>query len=184
MRTGVKVADIMTRKPVSCTSNISVYDAVKKMLGNNVGSLIVVQKEELIGIITEKDLIKKVLLKRKDPKKVKVEEVMTINPVVISSDKDITEAARLMVEKDVRRLPVCDNNKLLGLITEKDLLKIEPGILDILYEKVHLREEMRKYSAVNTKTEGVCEICGNFSDSLEELDGSTICPECKDEIYG
>lgn len=136
--------DAMTKSPVIVNSSISIKECSKIMLKEGVGGVIVKDKNS-IGIITEKDIIEKVVAKNLDPEKTSAKKVMTKNMVIISPDKDIYDAIIKMKEKDVRRLPVIHNGDLIGLLTEKDILKIEPSLFDLLVERYKIREEDKKH---------------------------------------
>jgi signal-transduction protein with cAMP-binding, CBS, and nucleotidyltransferase domain len=143
MKTGVKVMDAMTKSPIIVNSNLSIKDCCKIMLKESVGGVIVKDKNG-IGIITEKDIIEKVVAKNLDPEKTTAKKIMTKNMVIISPEKDIYDAIIKMRDKDVRRLPVIHDGELIGLLTEKDILKIEPSLFDLLVERYEIREEDKK----------------------------------------
>ncbi|MCW1306398.1 MAG: CBS domain-containing protein, partial [Candidatus Nanoarchaeia archaeon] len=103
--------DIMTTKPVTIRPEASIVEASKLMLRRGVGSLLVVNKQKVIGILTEKDIISKVVSKNKDPKKVKVKDVMTTELITVGPELDLFEIAKIMNSREVRRLPVCDGDK-------------------------------------------------------------------------
>jgi len=172
--------DLMTKDPVTISQEASVKRAVEVMLRRNVGSLLVVEKDEIVGIITEKDIISKVVRYAKDPRKVKVKNIMTKKLITIHPTADIYEIAKVMSEKNVRRLPVCEGNKLLGLVTEKDILKFAPSVIYILSERIKIRKRKRKRSSSGQL--GICEICGNYSDNLREYKGMLICEYCFDLV--
>ena len=146
METGYKAIDIMTNKPVTAKPSITVKECADLMTEHGVGSIILVEGKDLKGIVSKKDIVSKVVSKSKDASKTKVTEIMTFarDMITISPGEDIYNAMVLMKENDVKRLPVMDEGKLVGLITSKDILKIEPALFDILVENFHLREEERK----------------------------------------
>lgn len=181
---GITAEQAMTKKPVSISPEKNLSDAGVLMLKEEVGSLVVLEKGKLSGIVTEKDLVRELAKNRRDPAKTKISEVMTRKVETISQDTDLYEVAKMMSKKDIRRMPVVDRNgKFLGLITEKDLLKIQPSIIDILMEKVELREPKAGTLAKDeSKISGVCDSCGNYSDSLVRSKGEQICENCADEL--
>ncbi len=180
----IAVAEAMTKKPVVISPDKTLADAGSLMLKEEVGSLVVVEKGKLAGIITEKDLVRELAKNKKNPDKTKISEAMTLKVETISPDADLQDVAKLMNKKDIRRLPVVDKSgKFLGLITEKDLLKIQPSVIDILLEKVKIREPKPKPSLEEaSKPSGICENCGNYSDSLISHKGVHICENCVDEL--
>jgi signal-transduction protein with cAMP-binding, CBS, and nucleotidyltransferase domain len=151
------------------------------MKENHVGALVVNDKEGLF-ILTEQDIVRKAVASGLDPKKAKVADVMTKADYVVEPQQDIFEALVIMRDFNVRHLPVVDSKKMIGLLTLKDVLKIEPQLFDLMVEKFELREEERKPLKMKPKsTEGVCNLCGNYAESLFEKDGVMVCEECAQE---
>lgn len=146
MKTGYLVADIMTTKPVTVSSDTTVQECAAAMKQSDVGSVLVMERDEIKGILTEKDIIFKVTIDNADNSKVTAKEIMTSKDKMtsISPEKDIYDALIVMKENLVRRLPVLEGDDLKGLITINDILKIEPDLFDIMVEKISLREETRK----------------------------------------
>lgn len=103
-------------------SNISVLEAARYMTEKNVGAVAVVRVQELVGIFSERDLMKRVVSEGLDPRKTRVEDVMTKDPFVVSPHETLDKCMRLMKEHNFRHLPVCDGRKLKGLISLRDLL--------------------------------------------------------------
>jgi len=138
MKTGVKVMDAMTKRPVSASSDISVHDAAKLMRKEHVGSLLIKNKKELLGIFTEHDIVKMFALGA-DTKKAKASDFMNKKIISIDPNKDLYEAMVLMNKENVRRLPVLLNERCFGLITLKDILKIQPTLLELIVDRIKLR---------------------------------------------
>ncbi|MDD2680402.1 MAG: CBS domain-containing protein [Candidatus Omnitrophica bacterium] len=179
---GISVREAMTLSPVICGPELSVKDAAKLMIKNHVGSLLIAKEDskdkKLLGIMTEKDILKKLITKGKDPAKVYVRNIMTKNPMVIGKDADIIEALKLMVQNDFRRIPVIEGDKLIGLITEKDIMRIEPHVVECLITKKKIKEINRKPIKVK-EVQGMCEECGNFSEELVDKSGMFVCHDCR-----
>jgi signal-transduction protein with cAMP-binding, CBS, and nucleotidyltransferase domain len=177
MKTGIRVLDAMTNKPVTVEENLSLQDCAKKMEKEGVGSLLITKSGEIKGIITEQDLVHKVVAKNFNVKK-PVSQCMETKLITIQPDADIFEALELMKKNDIRHVPVADNKKIIGLITMKDILKIEPQLFDLIVESYDIREESRKPVFEVTADEGICELCGKYSKSIKDVKGSKVCPEC------
>ncbi len=140
MKTGVKVVDAMTKKPVVVGPNEDVLSCAKKMNDQKVGSLLVENKGVLLGIFTERDLISKVVSKGLNSKKIKVKSVMTRKDMVtILPHEDVYEAILMMSRDGTRRLPVVDGKNVVGLLTYKDIIRITPDLYDIYVEKLKMR---------------------------------------------
>lgn len=146
MKTGYLVADIMTTNPVKVDGLLSVKECAEVMKRSDVGSVLVMKGSELIGIVTEKDIVFKLTVYNKDASKTTAKDIMTSkeNMTIIEPNKDIYDALIVMKENKVRRLPVLAGEKLMGLITVNDILKIEPDLFDLMVERITLREEDRK----------------------------------------
>lgn len=179
METGYKVCDAMTRLPIVVSPETNLEDCAKKMAENKVGSLLIKEKDKLLGIITDADMVRRVLAKGIDPKITKVKEVMNTELTTISPEKDIFDALMLMKDKDIRQLPVMDGKKMVGLLTMKDILKIEPQLFDLLVEKMDIREEANKPISRVSSSEGICQECGEYSDDLINVKGIRLCGKCR-----
>ena len=117
-----KVKDVMTTTVITIEDNKTVSEAAALMADNNVGNLIVMDGNTPIGIVTERDFVRRVLAKEKNPK-TKISEVMSTPLRVIDPDAPLKEAARRMVRKGIRRLAVMKDNKLVGIITATDFAR-------------------------------------------------------------
>ncbi len=114
---------LMTKEITSLPSSATVLDAAKYMTDMNVGSVIVMKGDAISGILTDRDIVTKVLAEGKDPKVTKIGEIMISPVVTISEDKDIADVTGLISAHGIRRLPVVDvNGKLVGVIALDDVL--------------------------------------------------------------
>jgi CBS domain-containing protein len=116
------VKDLMTKNVVTIDANKTVVEAAVLMSENDIGDLVVMERNTPVGIVTERDFVRRVLAERK-PVDTKVCEVMTTPLKVIDPEAPIKEAARRMVNKKIRRLPVIKDNKLVGILTAADFAK-------------------------------------------------------------
>jgi len=103
-------------------SSRSVLDTAKYMAERNIGAVAVVRGDELIGIFSERDLMKRVVAAGRNAAATTVEEVMTADPLVVSPNERIPDCMRMMKENSFRHLPICDGRKLKGLLSLRDLL--------------------------------------------------------------
>ena len=118
-----KVRHIMTKEIISVETNVPILEAVSTMVENNIGSVVVTKNEKPIGIITEVDVLKRCCIGKVCSEELKAEEVMSSPLITIEADAAIGEAAKLMSDKDVRRLLVKDKGRIAGIITENDVLR-------------------------------------------------------------
>ncbi|MSR85824.1 CBS domain-containing protein [Candidatus Woesearchaeota archaeon] len=175
MNTGVTAADAMSISPVTISSLKSILECAKIMTKKRVGSLLIVKEDQLEGIITEKDLVH-FLAKGLNPEATKIKEVMIKKVHTISPEQDLSEAISIMKREKVRRLPVLNNKKLIGMLTLNDIIKLQPALFDLLREQSNIRLQTKKGKSV----EGTCEVCENFG-KLYEVDDQYICAECHRE---
>lgn len=120
----MKIKKLMVKDVITLETDASAYDAVKIMNKNRIGCLVAVYNGEIVGVLTERDLLERVLEKCKDPKETKVSEIMTKKVIVGHPDMELVEATRLMFENKVKKLPVVEGNQLVGLVTLTDIARI------------------------------------------------------------
>jgi CBS domain-containing protein len=116
--------DIMTADPATCQPGDTVIQVAQLMRARNVGSVPVVDSPAtmaLVGIVTDRDLTIKVIAERKNPDETRVREVMTPNPITCTPDDDIAKALETMARYQVRRLPVVERGRLIGIIAQADI---------------------------------------------------------------
>lgn len=113
----------MTKNVITLHKDSSVYDLAKLMDQNSIGCVVITEQEKPIGIVTERDIITKCLAKELSPKETKAKDIMSSPVINIEPNVEMVEAARLMVSRMIRRLPVVENNKLVGIITTADMIK-------------------------------------------------------------
>lgn len=101
----------------------TVFEALKLMAQHNIGALLVMSNDMVDGIISERDCVRKVELDEKNVRDTSISDVMTSKVISINADEPLEECMALMLEKSIRHLPVYDGNKLLGLISVRDVLK-------------------------------------------------------------
>ena len=149
---------------------------------HDLGCIIVTGKDgKPLGIVTERDLVTRVLAKNRPRYKLAAKDVMTSPLITIDPDETLSEAARRMSRLNVRRLGVMYKGELVGIISSKDVLAITPELIEIVQEKAKIEGE----TAVDEgypQMAGLCERCAQWSDTLEEIEGSFICEDCKIEM--
>lgn len=124
LRGEVRVKEVMTPNPIALRPDSTVEEAVRVMAERNIGLILVVDDEgNLVGVFSERDVIRRVLARGLDPAKTRLSEVMTPNPKSIDPEATVEEALRLMARLGVRHLPVVDreSGKLVGVVSVKDI---------------------------------------------------------------
>jgi CBS domain-containing protein len=128
----LKVEDVMVKEVVTIDENSTVKEAADVMNKFEIGCLIAVKKGKAMGIITERDLLKRVVAEAKDSNKTKVKDVMSSPLVVVEPSMDLDEAVRLMFQMKIKKLPVVDGKRLVGLVSLTDIARFQPQIINIL----------------------------------------------------
>lgn len=121
----IKIKDIMTRDVITVDKDTSILDTAKLMEEKNISSVIVAEGGMPVGIVTERDLVRKVIIKDLDAKS-PVSTIMSSPLVTVSKEENISSAAELMMKKKIRRLPVVDKGKLMGIVTETNISTTSP----------------------------------------------------------
>jgi CBS domain-containing protein len=130
----IYVEEIMTKVPITGGPDLSTKELAVLMRSWKVGSVIIVSGDRPIGIVTEKDLVEKVVAEDRLPSVVTAKEVMT-SPVVIVGPRDsVADAGRKMARLHLRRLPVVNDDVLIGIITENDITRLSPSLIEITRE--------------------------------------------------
>lgn len=170
----VSVRNAMTGKVLTAGPNTMVNRAAKLMAERGVGSIIIVKSKKPIGILTERDLLMKVVSLDLKPSKVKVGKIMSAPIMTIGPDVDMTEAARTMARSKIRRLPVVEHGALIGIVTASDITAISPELIGVVTRpEVPAREEI---------DQSICEVCGEFTTALHEVNGMWVCENCRDTM--
>lgn len=112
------------------TEEATVKEAAVEMRKFRIGSLIVIRASKLVGIITEHDILEKVVAEAADASKLSVKDVMTTEVIMIDPEKDIGEAADIMLKQEIKKLPVVDGKQLVGILTATDLCHAEPKMME------------------------------------------------------
>jgi CBS domain-containing protein len=114
---------ICSKTVVTISPDATVLEAAKLMHSKHIGSLVVIDESRPIGILTDRDIVLKLVASEKKPAETAVKEIMTTNPTMVNVNYDLLDAVRLMRNRGVRRLPIVDEHRhLLGIITMDDLL--------------------------------------------------------------
>ncbi len=122
----MKVKDCMCNEVCFCKPDNTISDVAKQMCQNHVGCMPVCNNENcLVGIVTDRDIILRTVACGKDVNNTKVSDVMSCNTICCDCNSDLTEASKLMREQQVRRIPVTENGKLIGILTLGDMAKNE-----------------------------------------------------------
>ncbi len=128
----LKVEDIMVEDVITVDSDALVMEAVKLMNKNEIGCLVVTRRGKAVGIITERDLLKRVIAKLRDPTKTKVRQIMTKPLIIGDPEMNLEDATKLMFERKIKKLPVIEERNLVGLVSLTDIARFQPQMMRIL----------------------------------------------------
>jgi CBS domain-containing protein len=177
----ILVEEIMSRNPRAACSDITAQAAAKLMKQEDVGSLIILEDGAAVGMVTEKDLVLKVVAEGRSSMKVHVSDIMSTPLITIGPTESVSDAAKRMANLKLRRLPVVKDGRLVGVLTENDVLRLSPSLIELTREWSRLGAG----GGVLPKqlmTEGYCDNCGTYADQLLERNGELLCLECIDQI--
>jgi CBS domain-containing protein len=118
-----RIQELMTVKPRTVKTGDSIVDAAKLMRGEDAGIAPIVDGERLVGVVTDRDIAIRVVAEGKDPTTTKVEEIASENLVTVKPGQDLDDALRLMAQHQVRRLPVVEDGKLVGIVAQADVAR-------------------------------------------------------------
>jgi CBS domain-containing protein len=176
----VMVKEAMKASPVTISQSATVKDAACLMKEKKIGNCIV-SDDKPIGIITESDILKKVVAEDLKASEITVGKIMTTPLIVIDPYVDIKEAMKTMSKFNIRRLPVIEGGNLIGIITERDIFRISPMLWEISREYRVIYGEDDSYFKDQIFS-GKCEDCGTLSTNLKNVDGRLLCEDCIDEL--
>ena len=175
----VLVKDIML-KPLAVDMNKTVKAAGELMRVKRRDAVIVIKNNMPVGLLTDSDLIKKIIAKDIKPSSVKVKAVMSKPLVTIKPGDSMLEASRKMKRSNIKRLIVMDKGKLVGIISLSDIARTSPEMIDLLEYKLKMRESP---PGIREKfTSGICDSCGNYNEDLEFDRGQWLCEDCREEL--
>ena len=186
LRTRMVVKDVMSSPVVTLNEDAASNKAANLMDDNQLGCVIVTNKAgKPVGIITERDLVIRILAKNLVPDAVKVKEIMTSPLVTIDPEATISEAARRMSRLNIRRLGVVYKGNLVGLVSSKDILGVMPELIEIIQERTRIEgaaQAEETSEAEETSLSGYCDRCGVFSENLKDVNGQNLCEDCRIEL--
>jgi CBS domain-containing protein len=178
MTTRVLVSDIMNSPVISASTEASIKDIAIKMKEEKVGSIVIMDKEKTLGIVTDWDIVSNAVVKDVKPSMLKASDIMQ-QLHTIEGEEGVTEAARILRKHNIKRLGVVYKNRLVGIISASDVIAVTPDLVDVISEKSALIRGETGRSMGNVS--GYCDECGEWSDLLQYEEGTFTCEECRGE---
>jgi CBS domain-containing protein len=121
---GTSIKEVMTRDVRACEPNATVAEAAKVMAQEDVGPVPIVEDGRLAGLVTDRDIVVRVVAEGRDPNATTVGEIASTELVTVSPDDDLDEALKLLAERQVRRLPVVEGDRLVGIVAQADIARL------------------------------------------------------------
>jgi len=179
MTTRVLVRDIMNSPVISASTKTTIKDIAIKMKEEKIGSIIIMDKEEPLGIVTDWDIVSNAVVKDVKPSLLNASDIMQ-QLYTIEGEEGVTEAARVLRKHNIKRLGVVYKNRLVGIISASDVIAVTPDLVDVISEKSALIRGETGRSMGNVS--GYCDECGEWSDLLQYNEGTFTCEECRGEV--
>ncbi len=176
----LKVRDIMSKPAITIEYSKNAKQAAVTMKKHRKGFLVVIKKKNPIGVLSDTDLINRIIVKNRDPSKTKVKEIMGKPLLTINPEQDAMEAVERMKKANIHRLPVVEEGKVIGVVSLSDVAKASPDLYYLIEYRNEMKKEPVRFSDVSSS--GLCDSCGNYSDSLTQTEtGEWVCEVCEDE---
>jgi len=140
----MKVKELMTKRVVAVPASATIAETARKMRDEKVGSVLVVEDDELVGLITDRQITHTAVAEGLDPKQVQVREFMTEDFISLNPEMDLIKAAKLMQELEIRRLPVVEHGKPVGIISVSDIACFVKECIDCILVEGRVRVERRR----------------------------------------
>ncbi|MDR2719791.1 MAG: CBS domain-containing protein [Nitrososphaerota archaeon] len=183
LRPKMLVKDVMSSPVVTVDESETANNIATTMDKDGLGAVIVTNKEgKSIGIITERDLVVRVITKNRKPDETKAKEIMTTPLLIIEPEATISDAARKMTRLNIRRLCVFYKGNSIGIVSNKDLLSVMPELIEIMQEHTRIEGASISEELEETSQSGYCDQCEAYSENLKVHNGQNICDECLIEL--
>jgi len=176
----ILVKDIMSKPVVAMDESKSAKVAGELMKKTRKGCLIVTSKNKPVGILTDSDIIRKIVAKNLKASQIKLKDIMSKPLVTVRPDDDILVAVRKIKKSNIRRLPVIEGGKIVGLISVYDIARTSPEMVDLLEYRLKMRE--RPFEIKEEFTSGICDSCGNYNEDLKNTNDQWLCESCREEV--
>lgn len=177
----IPIKKMMSKPAITIDYNKSARAAAVLMKKKRKGFLVVVKRGKPIGVLSDSDLINKIIVKKRDASKTKVKDIMASPLITINPKADAMAAVEKMKKSNIHRLPVVDKGKVIGVLSLTDVARASPD----MYYLLEYRQEMKKtpIEIREEHTSGICDSCANYSESLTHVsDGRWLCESCQDEM--
>ena len=173
------VQEVMSPHVITADIGDSLVNIAKEMIKYDRSSAVITEDGKPVGIITERDISRKIIPDDRKPSTVPLSEIMTAPLITIDQNTPVSDAIQMMLSNKIRRLPVFRNDTLIGIITSQDIIAVSAEMGNTLRELMESEGE----SLLTSEFEGICDACGQYSYNLTVVDGRSLCDDCKDAIW-
>nr|QNO50036.1 inosine-5'-monophosphate dehydrogenase [Methanosarcinales archaeon ANME-2c ERB4] len=170
------VQEVMSPRVITADIGDSLVNIAKEMIKYDRSSAVVTEDGKPVGIITERDISRKIIPDDRKPSTVSLSELMTSPLIIVDQNTPVSTAIQMMLSNKIRRLPVFRNDTLVGIVTSQDIVAVSSEMSDTLRELMESEGE----SLLTSDFEGICDACGQYSYHLAVVDGRSLCDDCKD----
>jgi signal-transduction protein with cAMP-binding, CBS, and nucleotidyltransferase domain len=172
------VREAMSSPVISVHEDTDVVEVAKLMRDQKVGAVIIYNLDEKpVGIVTERDIVTRVVAEGNNPRNIKVNKVMTSPLRMVEPEMNLMDALRLMDKHNIRRLGVTYKENLVGVLSDRNIIRLVPTIIEIIQEK----NEINSISSGGPSIAGYCDRCEIYSSNLRLIDGEFLCEDCRAE---
>lgn len=168
----VPLSEVIKRDIILMKPNDTVSMAAGVMTKDNSNAVVIVDDGEPVGIVSERDILREVVSKKRKSTEVLLESIMTSPVVTISSGKTIKDASELITQEKIRNLVVMEEGAPVAIITPRDILSLS-------FEEWRFEPE-ESVIATPAPEEGICEMCGTYTSALMLTNGQFVCDDCKE----
>jgi signal-transduction protein with cAMP-binding, CBS, and nucleotidyltransferase domain len=166
----------MSRNPIRVDGSLTAEEGAKIMAHKGISSLLIEDRGHIVGIVTERDIVTKIAANGLSASEVKMKEIMSSPLIHVEGESPLETAAEMMWKKKIRRLPVVINGEFVGILTENDIVRISPGLIEITRGILGNKEQ-----GIIKGIHGICDSCNEFSENLVYMAGNYYCERCYSE---
>ena len=174
------VREALSSPVATADEDSDIVEVARMMDENKVGSIIVVRADgDPVGIVTERDIVVRIVARGSVPGDVRAKEVMSSPLTTVDPETSLIDAMSLMSRLNIRRLGVTYRGELVGVVSERDILRMVPTLIEIVQERSRI---MSSGTLTGPSLVGYCDRCDIYSTNLRSVDGEFLCEDCRTEV--
>ncbi len=177
----IRVEEVMSKNPKLVSGDLTVEEGARILRELGISTLIIEEDGKPVGIVTDRDFVIKVIAEGLPPD-TKLKEIMSSPIIMIPYNEHLSDAAKIMSRRRIRKLPVVKGDKIVGILSENDITRISPDLIALAQEYANLHTSSEEKGRIQEYIAGKCEVCGQYSLRLTMHNGMLVCPECLDAM--